>query len=316
MPRTVILLGAVLGLGLGLFWATGGMDGFTAWAAASQREAQNALARALRALRAAEPGALAALLGLCFAYGFFHAAGPGHGKVLIGGYGMAQRVRMLPLMGVAVLSSLAQATTAVLLVYAGVFVLGLTREAMVGLTEDIFAPISYAAIAAIGLWLAWRGLRALRRAQGGHGGHDDHAHDHHHHHDHDHDHHHHHGAEEACGCGHAHGPSPSEVAALTGWRDTVLLVAGIAVRPCTGALFLLIICWRMGLDAVGIAGAYAMGFGTATITVAVDFLSVWAREGALLALAGGRLSRAAPLIELGAGLTVAALSLIMLRAAL
>ena len=306
MPRALILLGAVLGLGFVLLWALGGLDGFTAWAAASQREAQNALARALRHLRAGEPGALLALLTVCFAYGFFHAAGPGHGKVLIGGYGVARRVRMAPLMAVAVASSLAQATTAVLLVYAGVFVLGLTREAMVGLTEDIFAPMSYAAIGMIGLWLAWRGMRSYLRMQAE-------VPDHHHHHHHHHDHHEH---GDACGCGHAHGPDPEQVAALTGWRDTAVLIAGIAMRPCTGALFLLILCWRMGIDAAGIAGAYAMGLGTATITVAVAFLSVWAREGALEALSGGRLARAAPLIELGAGLVVAALSAIMLRAAL
>ncbi|WP_022703002.1 nickel/cobalt transporter [Pseudorhodobacter ferrugineus] len=303
MPRALILLGAVLGAGFAAAWALGGLDGFTAWAAASQREAQNALARAIRALRAGEAGALLALLTVCFAYGFFHAAGPGHGKVLIGGYGVARRVRMLPLMAVAVASSLAQATTAVILVYAGVFVLGLTREGMVGLTEDIFAPISYGAIGLIGLWLAWRGLRAFLRA----------GLVEHHHHGHGHGHHDH---SDDCGCGHAHGPDPAQVAALTGWRDTALLIGGIAIRPCTGALFLLILCWRMGIDAAGIAGAYAMGLGTATITVAVAFMAVWAREGALHALAGGRLARAAPLIELGAGLTVAVLSAIMLRAAL
>jgi nickel/cobalt transporter (NicO) family protein len=304
MPRALILLGAALGLGFVLFWALGGLDGFTAWAAASQREAQNALARALRHLRAQEPGALLGLLTVCFAYGFFHAAGPGHGKVLIGGYGVAQRVRMLPLMGVALASSLAQATTAVILVYAGVFLLGLTREAMVGLTEDIFAPMSYAAIGLIGLWLAWRGARALLRTfrQAQPVG----QHQHQHHHD----------PSETCGCGHAHGPALAEVAALTGWRDTLILIAGIAIRPCTGALFLLILCWRMGIDAAGIAGAYAMGLGTASITVAVAVLSVWAREGALAALAGGRLAPVVPLIEVMAGLVVAVLSAIMLRATL
>jgi ABC-type nickel/cobalt efflux system permease component RcnA len=296
MPRAVILLGALVGLCLLGLWALGGLEGFTAWAAASQREAQNALARALRALRAGEAGALVALLGVCFAYGFFHAAGPGHGKVLIAGYGVARRVGMLRLMGVAVASSLAQATTAVILVYAGVFVLNLTREAMVGLAEDVFAPLSYGAIGLIGVWLAWRGARKLWTARVVH-----HHHDHH---------------EHGESCGHAHGPSVGDVAGLTGWRDTAMLIGGIAIRPCTGALFLLILCWRMGIDAAGIAGAYAMGLGTATITVAVAGLSVWAREGALMALAGGRLSRAAPVIELGAGLVVAFLSVVMLRAAL
>jgi len=296
MPRAVILLGALVGLCLLGLWALGGLEGFTAWAAASQREAQNALARALRALRAGEAGALVALLGVCFAYGFFHAAGPGHGKVLIAGYGVARRVGMLRLMGVAVASSLAQATTAVILIYAGVFVLNLTREAMVGLAEDVFAPLSYGAIGLIGVWLAWRGARKLWTARVVH-----HHHDHH---------------EHGENCGHAHGPSVGEVAGLTGWRDTAMLIGGIAIRPCTGALFLLILCWRMGIDAAGIAGAYAMGLGTATITVAVAGLSVWAREGALMALAGGRLSRAAPVIELGAGLVVAFLSVVMLRAAL
>ena len=296
MPRALILLGAGLGAGFVLLWVLGGLDQFTAWAAASQHQAQNALARAIRALRSGEPGALFALLTVCFAYGFFHAAGPGHGKVLIGGYGVARRVRVLPLMAVAVASSLAQATTAVILVYAGVFVLGLTREAMVGLTEDVFAPASYAAIGLIGLWLAWRGGEAFLKASPV----DDHD-DHHVH---------------SESCAHAHGPDPEQVATLTGWRDTLMLIAGIAIRPCTGALFLLILCWRMGIDAAGIAGAYAIGLGTATITVAVAFMAVWAREGALNALAGGRLARAAPLIELGAGLTVAVLSAVMLRAAL
>jgi len=317
MPRGLILTGVLVLLGVLLFWGTGGMDRLSEWAAAGQREAQNALAGALRRLRAGEPGAFAALIGLAFAYGVFHAAGPGHGKVLIGGYGMAERVRLGPLVAIAIASSLAQATTAVALVYAGVLVLNLTRETMVGVTEDIFAPASYAAIALIGVWLAWRGARKLWHASPradavGH------SHEHHFPSDsrkHD-DHHHHHDHHDACGCGHRHAPTMEEVARVHGVRDALVLIAGVAIRPCTGALFLLILTWRMGIDAVGIAGAYAMGLGTASITVAVAVLAVWAREGAILALSEGRLARAVPLIEFGAGLAVAVISFQMMRATL
>ncbi|MFN3823022.1 MAG: nickel/cobalt transporter [Pseudorhodobacter sp.] len=343
MPRSLILAGVVVVAAVLVFLGTGGMDLLSAWAAAGQREAQNALAGALRSLRAGEPGAFGALIGLAFAYGVFHAAGPGHGKVLIGGYGMAERVRLGPLVAIAIASSLAQATTAVVLVYAGVLVLNLTRETMVGVTEEIFAPASYAAIGLIGVWLAWRGARKLWRqspalgariaaaegpggalahaavdphhhaaAQGSHSRHDaqhdpaqgDHAR--HHHHDHD----------DTCGCGHRHAPTMAEVARVNTFRDALVLIAGVAIRPCTGALFLLILTWRMGIDAVGIAGAYAMGLGTASITVAVAVLAVWAREGTILALSGGRLARAVPLIEFGAGLAVALISFQMMRGAL
>lgn len=323
MFRGLILTGVLVLLGLLLFWGIGGMDRLSEWAAAGQREAQNALAGALRRLRAGEAGAFAALIGLAFAYGVFHAAGPGHGKVLIGGYGMAERVRLGPLVVIAIASSLAQATTAVVLVYSGVLLLNLTRETMVGVTEDIFAPASYAAIGLIGVWLAWRGLRKLRTAPKPAAAAHHHAHHNHHHshghHDHAHDHHGHdphHSHDDACGCGHRHAPTMEEVARVHSLRDALVLIAGVAIRPCTGALFLLILTWRMGIDAVGIAGAYAMGLGTASITVAVAILAVWAREGTILALSEGRLARAVPLIEFGAGLAVAVISFQMMRAAL
>ncbi len=271
-----LALGAVL-----LAWATGGFDALARWAADGQREVQGDMAAAIRALKAGEAGALLGLMTLAFAYGFFHAAGPGHGKALIGGYGVGRRVPALRLSLIALASSLAQAATAIALVYGGVFLFDWSRERMEGVAERWLAPASYAAIGAIGAWLLWRGLRGLRE-------HPAHGHDH-------------------VDCGHAHGPSPDEVARVTSARDAALLIAGIAIRPCTGALFLLVICWRLGVDMAGILGTLAMALGTATVTVAVALLSTTAREGALAGFASGPAARrVVPVLELSAGALILA----------
>ncbi|NBE06198.1 nickel/cobalt transporter [Paragemmobacter ruber] len=312
MRRELTLAGLALALGLGLVWALGGMDLLARWAAETQRALQAPLAGAVRAVQAGEPAAWGGLLAVCFGYGVVHAAGPGHGKFLIGGYGVARRVRLMPLAGVALAASLAQAAVAVGLVYAGVLALGWTRERMVGLAEGALAAASWAAIAGIGLWLMWRGGRGLGRAlrsdqarsQGEVG------HDHGHHHTQDHAHAHTHGPD--CGCGHAHGPTLAQVAGLAGWRDTAALIFGVAVRPCSGALFLLILTFQMGIGAAGVAGAFAMGLGVAVVTIGVAVLAVWSREGALEGLGEARVWRVLPVLELLAGLVVATLALGML----
>jgi ABC-type nickel/cobalt efflux system permease component RcnA len=275
-------------------WGVGGITLLERWAADGQRDAQNAMAGLLRRLKAGDAAALAGLMGFCFAYGFFHAAGPGHGKVLIGGYGLGRRVPVRRLAGLAVASSLAQAAMAVALVYAGVFVLDWSRERMVDMAEVWLAPLSYLLIGLVGLWLLLRGARKLWAQRGGVAEHPDH-HDHAHH-----------GHAEACAsCGHSHGPSAAEATEVRSLRDALVLIGAVAVRPCTGALFLLILTWRMGIDAAGIAGAFVMGLGTASVTVLVAVLSVTARESTLAQVAGGpATARALSLIEIAAGALV------------
>ena len=283
MRRLVLILPLALAA-LGVWaLATGQHDAVARWAAGWQREVQTTLARTLRALRAGEPGALAAMAGACFAYGFFHALGPGHGKVLIGGYGLGRRVALLRLSTIAVLASLGQAVTAILLVYGGLWLLGFTREAVTGVAERALAPVSYGAILAIGVWLLARGLLKLvrRPAPAGHaphaGGHCDQ-------------------------CGHRHGPTLAETEALRSPREAALLVAGIAIRPCTGALFVLVLTWQMGIAAAGIAGTVAMALGTALVTVLVAAGAVGLRGGVLGGLAGsGLAARVVPVIEIAAG---------------
>lgn len=302
MRRTLLTLALLLAAGLLLLWALGGLDGVAGLARDAQRAAQNAMAGTLRALRAGEAGALAALLALAFGYGVAHAAGPGHGKMLIGGYGAATQVRLVPLAVIALAAGLAQATTAVLLVHGGIAVFDWTRAELTTLGEGALTQASTAAIGLVGLWLVFRGARRLLRGSVPSPGCAASPQVH---------------AEGAECCGHRHGPSAAEVAALTGWRDAAMLVGAIALRPCTGAVFLLILTWRMEIPVAGILGTYAMGLGTAIITAGVAALAVTARDGALLWSGRfGTIRGLAPLLELGFGLLVALLALQALRAGL
>ncbi|CUK12447.1 nickel/cobalt efflux protein RcnA [Ruegeria denitrificans] len=310
MSKYLIVPVAIVTALLLWFWGSGGFDSLAAWAAGEQREFQNQIARSLRAARAEQPEAVATLLMVCFAYGFFHAIGPGHGKVLIGGYGLGRRVAFWRLSAISVLSSLGQAVTAVVLVYAGVLVFQMSRESLVGTTEQVMAPISYAAIAAIGLWLVFRAIRSFARRHRSNTAQAHHDHDHHHGHDHHHDH-------DVCSdCGHRHGPSAEEVAQVGSLREALLLIAGIAARPCTGALFVLILTWQMGIAIVGVAGAFAMALGTATVTTLVGWTSFGLRGGLLASASATRFASVlAPTIELVAGLTIAVIaSGLLLRA--
>jgi ABC-type nickel/cobalt efflux system permease component RcnA len=268
------------------------------------------MAGTLRRLKSGEPQALASLWGLCFGYGFLHAAGPGHGKLVIGSYGLGRRVPMGRLAGLALASSLAQALTAVALVGLGLSLLGWTHERMTGLADRGLAALSALMIGGIGLWLLWRGARALRRSLAPALSPAPHIH----------------GpsvvppldaglAPAACAtCGHAHGPTAEEAARVRSLREALWLIAAVAARPCTGALFLLILTWKMGIWPAGIIGAFVMALGTASVTVAVALASVSLRESALLAARSGpALARVLGAAELLAGALVLAVAVELLR---
>jgi ABC-type nickel/cobalt efflux system permease component RcnA len=286
MPRVLIpLLGLILLAGSWL-WLGGGLAEIGQWAAEHQRTFQNEIALSLRGIRAGQPGALLLLLGVCFAYGFFHAIGPGHGKVVIGGYGLGSRVAAWRLVLITLAASLGQAVTAVALVYGGIWLFSLGRDELVGAAENTMAPLAYGAICLIGVWLAFRGVRRFwtnrpRTHQHADGG-------------------------EVCGhCGHRHGPTLEEASGVSGLRDAAIVIAGIAIRPCTGALFVLVITYTMGIAGAGIAGAFVMALGTAAVTIAVGLGAVGLRGGILRSLADGPLaSGALPVIEIAAGTIV------------
>ena len=157
LPFSIV---AVTGL---LLWSLMPWVELSQWAAAQQREFQNTMALALRALRDGEPMALWLLCSATAAYGVVHAIGPGHGKVLLGGAAFASGATCRRLAALTLVSSLAQSGTAILLV--GVLVFGARMGAgdATDLTETWLAPLSIAAIGAVGALLIWRGTRSFGR---------------------------------------------------------------------------------------------------------------------------------------------------------
>jgi len=222
--------------------------------------------------------------------GVVHAIGPGHGKVLIGGAALARGAKFRRLAILTVLSSLAQAGTAILLVGLLVFTLRLNVRDAADFTETWLAPLSAVAIALIGFVLVLRGLLALHRRRGRAKGDASHDHDH-----------------KACGCGHAHGPTVEEVHSLNSMREALAIVASIAIRPCTGALFVLVIAARFDAFGAGILAVLAMALGTAAITLTIAAGGRLAR----LFIAMGQSSGSAQALNLSAMLHIAGGGLIL-----
>ena len=301
------------------------------WAVEVQRDFQNQMAGAIRALKSGDTHAYFTLLSATTAYGFVHALGPGHGKYLVGGVGLGTTVSVRKLVSLAAASSFTQSLWAIVLVYGGFWFIEVSAEQMTTLAEVYLAPLSYLAIASVGLLLAWRGLRALTRAERSMGSRQlsrslissrrytfakQHSRAH---------------ASgirevanewvvphgtsvltscaEDCDCG-AHGPTPEQAANVRSLRDATVLVLSIAIRPCTGAIFLLVIAWQMDLALAGALAVLAMGFGTAALTSLVAISSVAARSAAVFSTQTGRGWRLVmPGIQVFSGATIALISL-------
>ncbi|TPI16911.1 nickel/cobalt transporter [Mesorhizobium sp. B4-1-3] len=192
------------------------------WINLRQQEFYHSLAAAMKAMRQ-DGSKLWLLIGLSFAYGIFHAAGPGHGKAVISSYMVANEVALRRGIMLSFVSALLQGLTAVVVMMLAYFVL---RGTAISMTDAAwFLEISsYVLVTLFGAWLLWRKLgpsilRLFGRTpayslSAAHAGHShshagqshahayshahaaQHVHDDHDHHDHSHAHAHDHGAHE------------------------------------------------------------------------------------------------------------------------
>lgn len=167
---------------------------------------------------------------------------------------------------IAFLSSIIQALVAILLVSVLLLVVASassTARDMAGFLESA----SYAMIGAMGLYLIWTALRPTAH----HGHHDHEPHGHHHDHDHVHDEH----------CGHAHAPEAKQVRGQWSLTKAFSLAFAVGIRPCTGAILVLILANALGIYWAGVASTLVMAIGTFLTVSAIAAIAVYSRKLAM-----------------------------------
>jgi len=263
------------------------VGGIVGWILAKQSEFYREMSGTIRAAKS-DGSAVWTLLSISFAYGIFHAAGPGHGKAVISSYLVANEETARRGIVLSFASALLQALVAVALVAILAWLLNATAKSMCS-AEKAIEIASYALIAAFGARLVWtkgggfmRALQAKPAPAMAAAHHHDHDHGHHHHdHDHDHDHHHHHahGHDHVHDehCGHSHGPTPDQLAGPGGWQRGLGAIFAVGMRPCSGAILVLVFALAQGLFWAGIAATFVMGLGTAITVATIAVMAVSAK---------------------------------------
>jgi nickel/cobalt exporter len=191
---------------------------------------------------------LALILLLSFAFGIFHAVGPGHGKMVVASYLMARRERLVDGIIVGSMISLVQGLSAIAMVGVLALVLQLGQLEVFGKTTLVEA-VSYALIALIG-------LRMLHQAITGK------SHDHHH---------------------HSHEAAPGELdIPLVPPRHRYASMFGLAFAaglvPCASAIIVMLFALANHALLIGIEAAIAMSLGMAITVSLIGVASVVARQ--------------------------------------
>ncbi|MBN9305781.1 MULTISPECIES: DUF1007 family protein [unclassified Devosia] len=282
--------------------------GFLGWVQQKQVDFYMALEHALSGLKTDWTGFW--VLGLLsFLYGVFHSAGPGHGKVVVSSYVLANEAQVRRGILLSFIAAMLQSLVAIGFVLVAASLLGMTAMAMSDAANWI-GILSYGLVALLGLWLILRKLFGWG---------------HHHHHDEPeamaaaanpmqalarkhmgtpahalaaggpaltafrvaeagpdaygrlpgHAHYgHNHGDDghDEHDDGHAHIVTPAQLSG--GWREQLGVVLSVGIRPCSGALIVLAFALSQGLLLAGIVAVLLMGVGTAITTGTLAALAV------------------------------------------
>jgi nickel/cobalt transporter (NicO) family protein len=271
--------------------SVGDASGITAWIIAQETSFYRLLTDALRGAKNGG-GAFWALIGLSFAYGVFHAAGPGHGKAVIASYMISNERALRRGLAISLLAALLQGLVAFSLVGVAAAILATTAEHM-RQAARVMEIASYSGIVLLGAALLWSkasglfvslrkvpaaaslsvfaGAAPLALATGNQqngsfradSGPDGHVH--------------------GPDCGHFHAPDPRQLGEGFSWRSAAVATLAAGSRPCSGAILVLVFALAQGIFWAGATATFAMALGTALTTGALATMAVLAKGWAMRA---------------------------------
>ncbi|QDX29201.1 nickel/cobalt transporter [Dickeya poaceiphila] len=198
-------------------------------------------------------------------YGVLHAIGPGHGKVVIATYLATHPSRLKSSLQLTFASALLQGGMAVVLVTVVLAVLQLSSRAL-HIGSFWMEKSSFVLVTVLGGWLCLRACRRLLASLFPRARPRIHsltpldapvsgiplmstAMRHHH--------------EEQCGCGHQHVPAADTLNHSDGWRTRLMIVLAMGLRPCSGAILVLLFAKVLDVFVWGVISALTMALGTA-----------------------------------------------------
>lgn len=202
-----------------------------------------------------------ALMGFSLLYGVLHALGPGHGKVVIATFLATHPTKIKTSLQLTLAAAVVQGAVAIVLVTVMLGVLQLSSRQL-HLSSYWLEKGSYLLVCGLGIWLCWRALKKIwlalrpvsarisitRILPAGH----QHS--------------------EHCGCGHQHIPDNTMLSQATGWKTKAAVVLSMGLRPCSGAIMMLLFSKVIGVYIWGVLSALVMALGTALTVSAMALL--------------------------------------------
>lgn len=231
-----------------------------------QKQINNDLSELLYAAKNESLMAGISLIALSFLYGMLHSIGPGHGKLIVTTYIATQDAKVKISLILTLLSSLLQALVAVALVSALLILFNASMRE-INSQAELLIPLSFYTVIVLGLVIVWRNLvlmwRAVRR----------------------------HKAEannDSCGCGHQHVVASEQINDASSFKEYLVIIFSIGIRPCTGAIMVLLFANMLDIYWLGVVSAIVMALGTALTTSMIAIMTITGKQAVRRYLATGK----------------------------